>query len=72
MVQKAQASMEVQVYLVNELKENTANTEDQIQKFKRAAEEYMIKQIVKVNAPNDIIVVHRSCAHASENTITFT
>ena len=48
MIQKAQASMEVQVYLVGELRKNTASTEDEIQKFKRAAEEYMIKQIVKV------------------------
>ena len=55
MIQKAQASMEVQVYLVGELRKNTASTEDEIQKFKRAAEEYMIKQIVKVKL-QDIMV----------------
>jgi hypothetical protein len=57
MVQKAQASMEVQVYLVSELRENTANTEDEIQKFKRAAEEYMIKQIVKVKTQDQTIFI---------------
>jgi hypothetical protein len=48
MVQKAEASMQVQKFLVTELRDNTANTEDQVEKFKKAAEAYMIKQIVKV------------------------
>ena len=48
LILQAQASMEVQRFLVSELRENTDNTEDQIQKFKKVADKYIAKKIVKV------------------------
>jgi hypothetical protein len=48
LAEKAKGEMEVQVFLFAELKTNTENVNSESAKFKRAAEEYAAKQIVKV------------------------
>ena len=48
MVEKAKASMEVQSYLVNELKQSTEDVDQMSKKFKHDAEVWAAKQIVKV------------------------
>jgi hypothetical protein len=47
-VEKANGEMQVQSFLVAELKTNTDTVNSESAKFKRAAEEYAAKQIVKV------------------------
>ena len=48
MVEKAKASVEVQSYLVNELKQSTEDVDQMSKKFKHDAEVWAAKQIVKV------------------------
>ncbi len=48
MIDMAQASMQVQASLVGELRTNTATVQTEIENFKRAAQEWMERQIVKV------------------------
>jgi len=48
MIEKAQGSMTVQTGLVAELRKNTDNVQTEIANFKRAAEAWMARQIVKV------------------------
>jgi hypothetical protein len=48
MIEKAQASMEVQKFLVGELKKDTENVNQEIADFKVAAAIWTAKQIVKV------------------------
>jgi len=48
MIQKAKASVEVQNFLVAELKKNTDNVNEQSIRFKHDAEAWAAKQIVKV------------------------
>ena len=48
MIEKAKGSMEVQTFLVAELKKSTENVQEMTQKFKHDAEVWAAKQIVKV------------------------
>ena len=48
-IEQAKALMQVQQFLVGELKKNTENVNNEIDNFKREAQAWMARQIVKVN-----------------------